>query len=145
MKSVEVNLHLCQSYGVHVAELGHLMVLFFFEITVALVDCCINDWDLSALSADRPSSMFESTEPEKMDMDKKGSNLDDRGSHQVLMRKANSLVAVELLEELTKSRKALILLRLIHLNMYVREVILLSVYLVFACPCRIRLLHAKVS
>ncbi|KAI4324560.1 hypothetical protein MLD38_030039 [Melastoma candidum] len=117
VRSVGAKLHLCQSYGVHVPKLGHLLVLFFFEITLTVVDCCVNDWGLSAVSGDRSSSVFGSSGPDKMDMEKKGSNLDDRGSQQVLMRKANSLVAIELLEELTKSRKALILLRLIHLNM----------------------------
>lgn len=131
MKSVEVNFHLCHSYGVHVAKLGHLLVLFFFNITVALVDCCINDWGLTTVSADQQSSTFGSIEPRKMDMDIKANNFDDRGSHRDLMRRANSLVAIQLLEEITKSRKALILLRLIHLNMYVLEVFFGLVFSVF--------------
>ncbi|KAJ9185518.1 hypothetical protein P3X46_005145 [Hevea brasiliensis] len=117
IKSVDVALQLSHTYRVQVQELGHVLVLFFFSIVVGLIDSTFNDWGLRMKSSDIPSGPLGNADNKDMDVDAWGNYNIGRYEHRELLRKTNSLFAIEVLVKLTESRKAMVLLRIVYLNM----------------------------
>jgi hypothetical protein len=103
IKSVDVALQLSQTYRLPVVELGHAFVFFFFSILIALIDSTLDDWG-------------PSTDNNDMDIDFRATH-NFKGNEQ--MRRTNSFMAIEVLAKLTETRKSMLILRLLHLNMYV--------------------------
>ncbi|PON47750.1 hypothetical protein PanWU01x14_242170 [Parasponia andersonii] len=117
IKSVDNTLRLSQTYDVRILEIGHVFVLFFFRIITSLIDGVLDDWGLQKTSSDKPSLAFGSTDSKDMDVDARESHGWVRKEHREEMRTMNSFLAMEVLGKLTESRKALLLLRLVHFNM----------------------------
>ena len=119
IKSVDVALQLSQTYKVRVLEVGHAFVLFFFSVVIGLIDSTLDDWGLRMTPIERPSVAVRSTEHIDMDIDFRGSPDFKGNEHHEQMRRTNSFMAIEVLGKLTESRKSVVILRLVHLNMYV--------------------------
>lgn len=117
IKSVDAALQLSKTYQVHVLELGHTMVLFFFSIVVGLLDSTLDDWGLPVTFLDRASGVARSGDYLNMDIDSKGNKNFKQSEHREQMRRTNSFLAMEVLGTLMENRKAKVLLRLVHLNM----------------------------
>ncbi|KAJ4978294.1 hypothetical protein NE237_009074 [Protea cynaroides] len=117
IKSVDDALQLSQTFGVYVSDLGHAFVLFLFTVIISLIDCVMDDWGLQPTSIDKLSSIFGVEEHLNMDISSQGNQDDERREHRELLRKRNAFMAMEVLGKLTESRKAMVLLRLVHLNM----------------------------
>ncbi|XP_050235406.1 mediator of RNA polymerase II transcription subunit 33A-like [Mercurialis annua] len=116
IKSVDVALNLSHTYGIQVLELGHVLVLFFFSIVAGLIDSTFTDWGLLMKSPNVASGPFGNDNNQDMDVDAKGKYNIGRSEHRELLRKTNPLFAIEVLVKITESRKAIILLRSVHLN-----------------------------
>lgn len=117
VKAIDDNLQLSQIYGINVGDLGHTLVVFFFSTIVSLIDSTIDDWGLQIASMGGLSGSFGSMEHHQRNVDIRGSQDTQRSGHREYIRNMNSLIAMEVLENLTRSRKALALLRLVHMNM----------------------------
>ncbi|OMO77508.1 hypothetical protein COLO4_25124 [Corchorus olitorius] len=119
VESVNVNLQLSQNYSVQVVELGHAFVLFFFTIISALVDCASDDWGLQMASIDVRNGAVAtgSMDYQHMDIDPGGACHIERKQCQEHMRSKNSFLAIEIVGQLTESIRAMVLLRLVYLNM----------------------------
>ncbi|KAK4582106.1 hypothetical protein RGQ29_025323 [Quercus rubra] len=117
IKSVDVALQLSQTYKVRVLEVGHAFVLFFFSVVIGLIDSTLDDWGLRMTPIERPSVAVRSTEHIDMDIDFRGSPDFKGNEHHEQMRRTNSFMAIEVLGKLTESRKSVVILRLVHLNM----------------------------
>lgn len=118
VKDVDDALRLSQIYEVRIRDLGHAWVLFFFSIVVCLIDSTLNDWELLSTSLDRPTLEFGGADDHNMEIDSKESHNCERNENRKQLQRMNSLMAVEVLGKLTESRKAMVLLRLVRLNMY---------------------------
>lgn len=99
-------------------EFGHALVLFFFSIIISLIDSTLDDWGLKT-SRKRPRLAFGGSSDHDGGIDSIGNEKFRSNEHQERIRTMNSFLAIEVLGKLTESRKALFLLRLVHLNMYV--------------------------
>lgn len=133
-KSVDVALQLSQIYRIRVLGLGHAFVLFLFRIITGLIDSTLDDWGLHLTPLDRPSLAFGSPDHHDMDIDLKGSHYGRGDEHHETMRRTNSFMAIEVLAKLTESRKAMAMLHLVHLNMYVHHCLFCFVHSMFASP-----------
>lgn len=118
-KSVDVALQLSQTYEVEIVELGHALVLYFFSIVIGLVDSILDDWGLQMTSVDGASGTIRSDLSQNMDVNSEGNHFHKRNEHREEIIRKNSFMALEVLGKLTDHRKAMVLLRLVHLNMYV--------------------------
>ncbi|GLU14786.1 hypothetical protein SLE2022_313340 [Rubroshorea leprosula] len=117
LESVDAELQLSQTYGAPVRDLGHAFVLFFFNIVTCLIDSSLDDWGLQITSLDKSGGAVASMDHQHMDIDCYGSYQIERNEHHQQMRQKNSFMAIEVLERLTESTKAIVLLRLVYLNM----------------------------
>ncbi|CAB4315432.1 unnamed protein product [Prunus armeniaca] len=115
-ESIDAALQLSQTFKVHVVELGHALVLFFFSVIISLIDSTLDDWGFKMTSRKRPRSAFGGSDND-MEIDYRESQNLKVKEHHERIRKRNSLLAIEVLAKLTESRKSLVLLRLVHLNM----------------------------
>lgn len=129
LKSIDAALQLSQQYGIPLLDLGQSFVLFFFTIVVGLIDSTLDDWGLHMTSRDGPGLVVGSTDLLDMDIDFKGSHNFKGKDYHEHMRRTNSFMALDVVGKLTESRKAMALLRLVHLNMYVS---------IFSCLCALR-------
>ncbi|XP_042476900.1 mediator of RNA polymerase II transcription subunit 33A-like [Macadamia integrifolia] len=117
IKSVDDALQLSQTFGVCVLDLGHAFVLFLFTVIISLIDCVLDDWGLQPTSIHKFSCIFGVEEHQNMDICSHGNQNDERNEHREILRRRNAFMAMEVLGILTENRKAMVLLRLIHLNM----------------------------
>lgn len=119
VKSVDANVQLSQAYGIHIGDFGQAFVFFFFKTMMALIDNTMIDWGLQITPSDSPSGSIGGGEVQQMDVDLRQNQNDEMIEHRERMRKKNSMIALEVLERVTESIKATVLLRLIRLNMYI--------------------------
>ncbi|XP_010044349.2 mediator of RNA polymerase II transcription subunit 33A isoform X2 [Eucalyptus grandis] len=117
VRAIDADLQFSRIYGINVRELGHTLVIFFFNAIVSLIDSTMDDWGLQIASMGGLCGSFESMEHHQRNVGIRGSEDNKRSGHREYIRNMNSLIAMEVLENLTRSRKALALLRLIHMNM----------------------------
>ncbi|KAF6172668.1 hypothetical protein GIB67_041991 [Kingdonia uniflora] len=117
LKSVDDALEFSLVYGVPVLELGQAMVLFLFTLIVGLLDSTLNDWGLQVSSFEKLCGTFGSGDQEDMDINYKGNSNGHRNEHREELRRANPFTAMDVLGKLTESKKAMVLIRLVHLNM----------------------------
>lgn len=94
------------------------MVLFLFSIVIGVLDSTLDDWGLPMTFPDRANGVARRGDHLNMDIDSKGNRHFKQNEHRDNMRRSNSFLALEVLGMLTESRKAKVLLRLVHLNMY---------------------------
>ncbi|KAK3021200.1 hypothetical protein RJ639_046619 [Escallonia herrerae] len=106
IKSVDDALQLSQTYKIQVFELGHALVLSFFSIAVCLVDGILDDWGLKSVG-----------DGHNMDVEFEGNPNFKRHEQREQIQTTNSLMALEVLGNLTDDRKAMALLRVVHFNM----------------------------
>lgn len=111
VQSIDDALQLSQTYKVSVVEFGHAFVLSFFAVVVRLIDALLEDLGLELSSA---------VDHHSMDVDSVG-NCDAEKNEQ-----ARTIPVVEVLAKLTESTKAFLLLRLVHFNLYVMLIFLLT-------------------
>ncbi|PIA59704.1 hypothetical protein AQUCO_00400539v1 [Aquilegia coerulea] len=116
-KSVDDALQLTKTYEVHIAESGHAFALFLFSIIVGLIDSTLEDWKLQLSSTDKLNGMFKDSDHQAMDVDSKVDHTDIRLELRERLHKTNSMRAIEVLGELTENKRAVVLLRLVLLNM----------------------------
>ncbi|KAK3444706.1 hypothetical protein EUGRSUZ_A00858 [Eucalyptus grandis] len=117
VRAIDANLQLSRIYGINVGELGQTLVIFFFSTIVSLIDSTMDDWGLQIASVGGLSGSFGSMEHHQRNVDIRGGRDYRRSGHREYIRNTNSLIAMEVLENLTRSRKALALLRLVHKDM----------------------------
>ncbi|KAH7846475.1 hypothetical protein Vadar_014424 [Vaccinium darrowii] len=117
IESVDAALQLSQTYRLQDVEVGHAVVLCFFSIVVGLIDSTLCDWGLQMTSVHKESGLASSEDGKDMDVDSQGSQIFARNEHRESIKKSNSFLAFEVLGKLTESRKAMVLLRLVYLNM----------------------------
>lgn len=117
IKSVDAAMQLFQSYGVHATELGHVYVLFFFSTFLGLIDSSLDDFGLQTTTEDKPGFISGIMDLRKMDVDLTGTCHDKRVERREWMRRTNSLVALEVLEKISESKRGAILLRVVRLHM----------------------------
>ncbi|KAK3018232.1 hypothetical protein RJ639_002766 [Escallonia herrerae] len=110
IKSVDDALQLSQTYKIQVFELGHALVLSFFSIVICLVDGILDDWGLKISVGDGHN----------MDVEFEGYPNFKRHEPREQIRTTNSLMALEVLGNLTNDRKAMALLRLVHFNIEIK-------------------------
>ncbi|XP_021281710.1 mediator of RNA polymerase II transcription subunit 33A-like [Herrania umbratica] len=117
--SVDVTLQLSQNYRVHVVGLGHAFVFFFFTIVTTLIDCILDDSGLRMTSLDEQNGAVgtRSMDHHPIDLDTGEVYHIERDKHLEQMRWKNSFLAIEALGQLTESLRAMVLLRLVYLNM----------------------------
>ncbi|XP_058075235.1 mediator of RNA polymerase II transcription subunit 33A-like isoform X2 [Magnolia sinica] len=117
MKSVDDALRLSHTNGVSVTEVGHAAVLFLFSVIISLIDCTLEDWGMQSASIDKSGSAYGSAGHQDMDIDAMGNSNDKRNEHREQLRRVNAFTAIEVVEKLTENKRAMVLLRLVHLNM----------------------------
>ncbi|XP_068668880.1 mediator of RNA polymerase II transcription subunit 33A-like [Aristolochia californica] len=117
VKTVDDVLQISHRYGVNVTEVGHVAILFLFSVIVSLIDSTLEDWGLQFPSADKSISLHTTTGLLDMDVDMGGNAIDKRNELREHLRRTNAFMAIELVGKLMENRKAMVLLRLIHLNM----------------------------
>lgn len=115
ISSVDSSLQLSETYKIHDLELGHVFVLFFFNIIIALIDSTLDDWGLQVTFDER--SCLVPTGDQYMEIDHNVTHNFKKSEYHEQIRKRNSFTALEVLERLTASRKATILLQSVLLNM----------------------------
>ncbi|XP_004305061.1 PREDICTED: mediator of RNA polymerase II transcription subunit 33B-like [Fragaria vesca subsp. vesca] len=116
-KSVNLALQLSETYKVPVVEYGHALVLFFLSTIISLVDSTLDDWGLKMTSRKRPRLAFGGSSDHDGETDSIRNENFRSNEHQERITTMNSFLAMEVLGNLTESRKAMVLLRLVHLNM----------------------------
>ncbi|XP_050382850.1 mediator of RNA polymerase II transcription subunit 33A-like [Argentina anserina] len=116
-ESVDLALQLSETYKAPVMEYGHALVLFFFNTIYSLIDSTLDDWGLKMTSRKRLRSAFGGSNNHDSETDSIGNENVKSDKNQERIRTKNSFLAIEVLGNLTESRKALVLLRLVHLNM----------------------------
>lgn len=104
-------------------------MLFFFSIVIALIDSILDDWGLQMTPLDGSIGAYGGLDHLDMDIDSKGNQNFKRNEYREEIRRTNSFLAMEVLAKLTENRKALVVLRLIHLNMYATSVFFLFLFL----------------
>ncbi|XP_054780626.1 mediator of RNA polymerase II transcription subunit 33A-like isoform X2 [Prosopis cineraria] len=115
INSVDTAFQLSQTYNIHPLELGHVFVLFFYSIIIALIDSTLGDWGIQMKPCDKPCLYTKSNL--YVDIDPKVTHSVQRNEYHEQIWKINSLMALEVLERLTENRKATILLQSVLLNM----------------------------
>lgn len=116
IKSIDSVLHFSETFKIHDLELGHVFVLFFFNIIIALIDSTLNDWGFQVTFNE--ISCLVPTSNQYMEIDHNLTQKFKRGDYHEQIRKRNAITALEVLERLSESRKATILLQSILFNMY---------------------------
>lgn len=119
IEDIECALKLSQLYDVttRTLELSHAFVLFLFRVIDGLIDVILDDWGLVKTSSDRSRLAFGTTDHTDMDVDSTEKRDLENKDNVVGLRIKKSLKAIEVLGKLTESKKAVLLLRLVRINM----------------------------
>ncbi|KAK7394915.1 hypothetical protein VNO78_15456 [Psophocarpus tetragonolobus] len=113
--SVDSALRFSESYNILRLELGHVFVLFFYDILLALIDCFLIDWGFKVNFSHISRLLNRADNHDYMDIDRNVTTQGFEKTEQI--RKRNPFTALEVLERLTESRKATILLQSVLFNM----------------------------
>ncbi|KAK7340098.1 hypothetical protein VNO77_20792 [Canavalia gladiata] len=116
VNSVDAVLRFSETYKIRDLELGHVFVLFFYNVIVALIDSTLIDWGFQVTFSER-SCLGPSGDEQYMEIDHNVTQSFKKSEFHEQIRKRNSFTALEVLERLTESRKATILLQSVLLNM----------------------------
>lgn len=116
INSVDTAIQLSQTYNIHLPELGHVFVLFFYSIVIALIDSTLDDWGIQMKVCEK--TCLNPKGNHYMDSDCKLTHNVKRSDYREQIKKRNSFMALEVLERLTESRKATIVLQSVLLNRY---------------------------
>ncbi|XP_027352449.1 mediator of RNA polymerase II transcription subunit 33A-like isoform X2 [Abrus precatorius] len=116
VSSIDSVLRFSETYKIPNLELGHVFVLFFYNIVVALIDCALRDWGFKMTFSEN-SCLVASDDEEYMEIDHNVAQSFEKSEFYEQMRKRNSFTVLEVLERLTESRKATILLQSVLVNM----------------------------
>ncbi|XP_022887125.1 mediator of RNA polymerase II transcription subunit 33A-like isoform X3 [Olea europaea var. sylvestris] len=115
-KSIDVALQLSEIYSFQVFELGHAMVLCLFSIIVHLIDSTLDDLGLQMGSKGGACEVNKSEDTQRMDIDFRENQVHKTNEFHELIRRTNSFMCLEVLTKLTDNKRAVGLLRLVHLN-----------------------------
>jgi len=118
VSSVDSALRFSETYKVRDLEIGHVFVLFFYEIVISLLDCMLIDWGFQVNFSEKSRLVASGEGEDCMDVDRNVAQGFEKSEYHEEIRKRNSFTALEVLERLTESRKATILLQSVLLNMY---------------------------
>ncbi|KAG2404470.1 Mediator of RNA polymerase II transcription subunit 33A REF4-related 1 protein [Vigna angularis] len=116
VSSVDSALRISEIYKVRDLEIGHVFVLFFYEIVISLLDCMLIDWGFQVTFSEKSSLVAAGKGEDCMDIDRNVTQNFEKSEYREQIRKRNSFTALEVLERLTESRKATILLQSVLLN-----------------------------
>lgn len=114
ISSIDVALQLSETYRLQDFELGHVLVLYVFSIINGLIDSILDDWGSQTTYADGNGGPVGTEDSQIMHTDFEHIKIVQHGS----IGTTNSIMALEVLGRLTDNQKAMVLLRLVHLNMY---------------------------
>eukprot|EP00256_Glycine_max_P068011 XP_025982606.1 mediator of RNA polymerase II transcription subunit 33A isoform X2 [Glycine max] len=121
VNSVDAVMRFSETYKIRDLELGHVFVLFFYDIVVALIDCVLIDWGFQVTFSEKSRLVTGGgggdDEEDYMEIDRNMTTMTQSFEKSEQIRKRNSFTALEVLERLTESRKATILLQSVLLNM----------------------------
>ncbi|KAH7654142.1 hypothetical protein IHE45_19G124400 [Dioscorea alata] len=109
IKSVDDALQLSQNYGFEKMGFGCLLVSFYLDLITKLIDSTMEDWGLKL--------GHEGEACEAMDVDDVAKMDERRNEHREMLRRTNAQLALEVVENITESKKARVFLRLVRLNM----------------------------
>ncbi|KAL2330468.1 hypothetical protein Fmac_018049 [Flemingia macrophylla] len=119
--SVDAALRFSEKYEMRDMELGHAFVLFFYEVVLALIDCVLIDWGFQVAFSERTCLVAAATAgaggEDCMEIDHDVTQGLKNGESHKQLRKRNPFTTLEVLERLTESRKATILLQSVLVNM----------------------------
>ncbi|XP_010255864.1 PREDICTED: mediator of RNA polymerase II transcription subunit 33A isoform X2 [Nelumbo nucifera] len=115
MKSIDDVLHLSQIFGLQACEPGVLVVEFVFSIVWQLLDATLDDEGLLEMTPEKESKW--STRQQDMEIDGHDSFDEKRTEHQDRLRKANTVMAVELIGQFLQNKITSKLLYLARQNM----------------------------
>jgi len=122
VNSVDAVMRFSETYKIRDLELGHVFVLFFYDIVVALIDCVLIDWGFQVTFSEKSRLVTGGgggdDEEDYMEIDRNMTTMTQSFEKSEQIRKRNSFTALEVLERLTESRKATVLLQSVLLNMY---------------------------
>lgn len=90
---------------------GCVLVSFYLDLIIKLIDSTMEDWGLK--------SGHEGEACEAMDVDDVAKMDERRNEHREMLRRTNAQLALEVVENITESKKARVFLRLVRLNMYI--------------------------
>ncbi|KAJ4788290.1 Mediator of RNA polymerase II transcription subunit 33A [Rhynchospora pubera] len=115
LKSIDDALQLSQSHAVKQVEIGNTVVLFMFSVIKILLGCLIEDFGLDAYRNEQLIASGTDVR-QGMETDDRGSN--EKRSVRVKHRHTtNTIVSVEVLEEMTSNKKVQVFLHLVFINM----------------------------
>lgn len=121
VNSVDAVMRFSETYKIRDLELGHVFVLFFYDIVVALIDCVLIDWGFQVTFSEKSRLVTGGgggdDEEDYMEIDRNMTTMTQSFEKSEQIRKRNSFTALEVLERLTESRKATVLLQSVLLNM----------------------------
>ncbi|KAK9125877.1 hypothetical protein Scep_014723 [Stephania cephalantha] len=116
-KSIDEALQLSHTYGFNMRDFGLASAFFLFSVVVGLTDCTLYDLNLQETSFDTLSNIFDNEEVIDIDIGSNGNCNEERNGHRVQLQRSNTLTTFRALGKLMTNKKALLLLRLIRLNM----------------------------
>ncbi|KAF7845181.1 mediator of RNA polymerase II transcription subunit 33A-like isoform X1 [Senna tora] len=93
INSIDTALQLSQTFNIHALELGHVFVLFFYSIIIALIDSTLDDWGIQTMLSEKPC--FNPKSDHCMDNDPKVIHNVKRSEYREQIRKRNSFMALE--------------------------------------------------
>lgn len=117
-KLVDDSLQLSHRYGIHKLDIGHVVVFFVLSVILALVDGTLEDWGLPFMSMDKSGNKNASGGHLVMNKDAKENSNAEKHAHREQLQRANSVMALKVVEKITANSKAKVFLHLIHFNMY---------------------------
>lgn len=115
MKIIDDTLHLSQEFGLKACEPGLLLVEFVFSLVWQLVDASLDDEGLLELSAEKNSKW--PTRRDDMEIDGLDSLHEKRTEHQEGLRRANTMMAIEIIGEFLQNKVTSRILCLARTNM----------------------------
>ena len=115
---VDDSLQLSHTYGIHKIDFGHAVIFFVLNVILSLIDGTLEDWGLQFMSIDKTGNKNANEVYQVMDIDAKENSNYKRHEHREQLQRANSLMALEVVEKITANAKLRVFLRLIHFNMY---------------------------
>ncbi|KAK7294927.1 hypothetical protein RJT34_17826 [Clitoria ternatea] len=118
VSSIDSVLRFSEAYEIRDLELGHVFVLFFYNVIVALIDTVLSDWEFRVTFSEKSCLVSSSSGgDDDMEIDRDVTQSFAKSECHERIRKRNPFTALEVLERLTESRKATLLLQSVLLNM----------------------------
>ncbi|XP_021806493.1 mediator of RNA polymerase II transcription subunit 33A isoform X1 [Prunus avium] len=102
MKSIDSILHLSWIFGLPASDPGILVVEFLFSIVWQLLDASLDDEGLLNCTPEKKSKW--AIEPQKMEIDCRGSYYEKRNEHNEILQESNTVVAIEIIGQFLQNK-----------------------------------------